>query len=107
MAINGVTYGTSSVLNQSVLNLKNQLTTLQAQLTTGQKSTTYAGMGTAEGFAIAARGAPVDGCPATSDSAATIQIHPSPASEDPSATHQTAAKADSPIPPHYRCQLHT
>ena len=55
MAINGVTYGTSSVLNQSVLNLKNQLTTLQAQLTTGQKSTTYAGMGVNEGFAIAAR----------------------------------------------------
>src|SRR3984957_14979679 len=55
MAINGVTYGTSSVLNQSVLNLKNQLTTLQAQLTTGQKSTSYAGMGVNEGFAIAAR----------------------------------------------------
>jgi flagellar hook-associated protein 3 FlgL len=55
MAINGVTYGTSSVLNQSVLNLKNQMTVLQSQLTTGTKSTTYAGMGTNEGFAIAAR----------------------------------------------------
>jgi flagellin-like hook-associated protein FlgL len=55
MAINGVTYGTSSVLNQSVLNLKNQMTTLQSQLTTGEKSTTYAGMGVNEGFAIAAR----------------------------------------------------
>jgi flagellar hook-associated protein 3 FlgL len=55
MAINGVTYGTSSVLNQSVLDLKNQLTTLQSQLTTGKKSTTYAGMGVNEGFAIAAR----------------------------------------------------
>jgi len=55
MAINGVTYGTSSILNQSVLNLKNQMTTLQSQLTTGEKSTTYAGMGVNEGFAIAAR----------------------------------------------------
>src|SRR6202051_2130978 len=55
MAINGITYGTSSVLNQSVLSLKNQMTALQAQLTTGEKSTTYAGMGVNEGFAIAAR----------------------------------------------------
>jgi len=50
--INGVNYGTS-VLNQSVTNIKNQLTVLQAQLTTGTKSTTYAGMGVNEGFAIA------------------------------------------------------
>ena len=55
MAINGVTYGTSSVLNQSVLNLKSQMATLQSQLTSGEKSTTYAGMGVNEGFAIAAR----------------------------------------------------
>jgi hypothetical protein len=55
MAINGVTYGTSSVLNQSVLNLKTQMATLQSQLATGEKSTTYAGMGVNEGFAIAAR----------------------------------------------------
>ena len=55
MAINGITYGTSSVLNQSVTNLKNQMTALQSQLTTGEKSTTYAGMGVNEGFAIAAR----------------------------------------------------
>src|SRR5665213_479738 len=55
MAISGITYGTSSILNQSVLNLKNQMTTLQSQLTTGEKSTTYAGMGVNEGFAIAAR----------------------------------------------------
>src|SRR3984893_11677854 len=54
MAINSVGYGTS-VLNQSVLNLKNQMTTLQSQLTTGTKSTSYAGMGVNEGFAIAAR----------------------------------------------------
>jgi flagellar hook-associated protein 3 FlgL len=55
MAINGITYGTSSVLNQSVLNLKTQMATLQSQLATGEKSTTYAGMGVNEGFAIAAR----------------------------------------------------
>jgi flagellar hook-associated protein 3 FlgL len=54
MAINSVGYG-SSVLNQSVVNLSNQLTSLQAQLTSGKKSTSYAGMGTNEGFAIAAR----------------------------------------------------
>jgi hypothetical protein len=54
MAINGVSFG-NSVLNQSVLDLKNQLTTLQAQLTSGKKSTTYSGFGVNEGFAIAAR----------------------------------------------------
>jgi flagellar hook-associated protein 3 FlgL len=54
MAINSVGYGTS-ILNQSVLDLKNQLTLLQSQLTTGTKSTSYAGMGVNEGFAIAAR----------------------------------------------------
>jgi flagellar hook-associated protein 3 FlgL len=37
------------------LNLNNQLTTLQSQLTTGKKSTSYSGMGANEGFAIAAR----------------------------------------------------
>jgi flagellar hook-associated protein 3 FlgL len=54
MAITGVGYG-STILNQSVLNINNQLTTLQAQLTSGKKSTSYAGMGANEGFAIAAR----------------------------------------------------
>jgi flagellar hook-associated protein 3 FlgL len=54
MAINSVGYGTS-VLNQSVFDLKNQLTLLQSQLTSGTKSTSYAGMGVNEGFAIAAR----------------------------------------------------
>src|SRR4030081_2680032 len=54
MAINSVGYGTS-ILNQSVLNIKNQMTLLQSQLTTGLKSTSYAGMGANEGFAIAAR----------------------------------------------------
>src|SRR6266404_2676254 len=47
MAINSVSYG-SSVLNQSIVDLK-------TQLTTGKKSTSYAGMGVNEGFAIAAR----------------------------------------------------
>jgi len=55
MAINFNGYGTSSVLNQSVQSLKQQMTVLQSQLTTGTKSTTYAGMGVNEGFAIAAR----------------------------------------------------
>lgn len=54
MAINSVSYG-PTFLNQSLLNLNNQLTTLSSQLTTGKKSTSYAGMGTNEGFAIAAR----------------------------------------------------
>jgi flagellar hook-associated protein 3 FlgL len=54
MSISSVNYG-AAVLNQSVQDLKNQLTTLQSQLTTGTKSTTYSGMGVNEGFAIAAR----------------------------------------------------
>jgi flagellar hook-associated protein 3 FlgL len=54
MAINGVSFG-NSILNQSVLNIQNQLTTLQSQLTSGKKSNTYAGLGVNEGFAIAAR----------------------------------------------------
>lgn len=54
MAINSVGYGTT-ILNQSVLEIKNQLTLLQSQITTGLKSTSYAGMGANEGFAIAAR----------------------------------------------------
>jgi hypothetical protein len=39
----------------AVQNLNTQLANLSTQLATGQKSTSYAGMGTAEGFAIAAR----------------------------------------------------
>src|ERR1035437_3872675 len=54
MAINSVSYG-STILNQSLLNLNSQLATLQTQLTSGKKSTSYAGMGVNEGFAIAAR----------------------------------------------------
>jgi flagellar hook-associated protein 3 FlgL len=54
MAINGIGSSTS-LLGQSVLNIKNQLNNLQVQLASGEKSTTYSGMGTGEGFAIAAR----------------------------------------------------
>jgi len=54
MAINSVSY-TGSALGQAVLNINNQLTNLSTQLATGEKSTTYAGMGVNEGFAIAAR----------------------------------------------------
>jgi flagellar hook-associated protein 3 FlgL len=54
MAINSVSYG-PTFLNQSMVNLNNQLTILQSQLTTGKKSTSYVGMGVNEGFAIAAR----------------------------------------------------
>lgn len=55
MAINSLSYAGSQILNQSVQALKSQMTVLQSQLTTGNKSTTYAGMGVNEGFAIAAR----------------------------------------------------
>ena len=54
MSVSSINYG-ASVLGQSVQNLNNQLTTLSSQLSTGVKSTTYAGMGVNEGFAIAAR----------------------------------------------------
>lgn len=54
MAINGISYG-SSLLGQSVLNLKSQLDELQTQLASGKKSTVYSGMGVNEGFAIFAR----------------------------------------------------
>jgi flagellar hook-associated protein 3 FlgL len=54
MAISGTGFG-SSLLNQSVLNIKSELNNLQSQLATGEKSTTYSGMGVNEGFAIAAR----------------------------------------------------
>jgi flagellar hook-associated protein 3 FlgL len=54
MAITGIGFP-SSPLAQSILNLNNQLTTLSEQLASGEKSTTYSGMGSNEGFAIAAR----------------------------------------------------
>jgi flagellar hook-associated protein 3 FlgL len=46
---------TNILLGQSIVDLKNQLDTLQTQLATGRKSTVYSGMGINEGFAIFAR----------------------------------------------------
>src|SRR5579871_3494307 len=54
MSIASLNYG-SSVLGQSVQNINQQLTNLSTELSTGVKSTNYAGMGPDEGFAIAAR----------------------------------------------------
>ena len=54
MSITSINYG-SSLLGQSVRNINNQLADLSTQLSTGLKSTNYAGMGVNEGFAIAAR----------------------------------------------------
>jgi flagellar hook-associated protein 3 FlgL len=54
MAINSIGFS-GSLFGQAVLNLNNQLTNLSTQLATGEKSTTYAGMGINEGFAVAAR----------------------------------------------------
>jgi flagellar hook-associated protein 3 FlgL len=54
MAINSMS-SSATLLGQSVANIKTQLNTLQVQLATGEKSTTYSGMGVGEGFAIAAR----------------------------------------------------
>jgi flagellar hook-associated protein 3 FlgL len=55
MAINSIGFG-GSLFGQAVQNLNTQLTNLSTQLATGEKSTTYSGMGLGEGFAIAARG---------------------------------------------------
>jgi flagellin-like hook-associated protein FlgL len=54
MSINSINYS-SSVLGQSIRNINQQLTDLSAQLSTGKLSQNYSGMGTNEGFAIAAR----------------------------------------------------
>jgi flagellar hook-associated protein 3 FlgL len=54
MAINSIGFN-NSLFGQAVLNLNNQLTNLSTQLATGEKSTTYSGMGSGESFAIAAR----------------------------------------------------
>ena len=54
MAISSIGFN-NSLFGQAVLNLNNQLTNLSTQLATGEKSTTYSGMGSGEGFAIAAR----------------------------------------------------
>jgi flagellar hook-associated protein 3 FlgL len=55
MAINPIIGPGGSLFGQAVQNLNNQLTTLSTQLATGEKSTTYSGIGPGEGFAIAAR----------------------------------------------------
>jgi flagellar hook-associated protein 3 FlgL len=55
MAINPIIGPGGSLFGQAVQNLNNQLTTLSTQLATGEKSTTYSGIGPNEGFAIAAR----------------------------------------------------
>jgi flagellar hook-associated protein 3 FlgL len=54
MSINGIGFN-NSLFGQAVQNLNSQLTNLSTQLATGEKSTTYAGVGPGEGFAIAAR----------------------------------------------------
>ena len=54
MSINSVGFG-GTLFGQAVQNLNTQLTSLSTQLATGEKSTSYSGMGTGEGFAIAAR----------------------------------------------------
>ena len=54
MAITSIGFN-NSLFGQAVQNLNNQLTNLSTQLATGEKSTTYSGMGSGEGFAIAAR----------------------------------------------------
>ena len=55
MSINSVS--SSSPLALAILNLNNQMTNLSTQLATGEKSTSYAGMGSNEGFAIAPQSA--------------------------------------------------
>jgi flagellar hook-associated protein 3 FlgL len=54
MAINSLG-GSSPLLNQSILNIQNELNTAQLQLSTGEKGTTYSAMGSGEEFAISAR----------------------------------------------------
>ncbi len=55
MAINTIIGAGGSLFGQAVQNLNTQLTSLSTQLATGEKSSTYSGMGVGEGFAIAAR----------------------------------------------------
>ena len=54
MSISSINYG-SSLLGLSVRNISDQLADLSTQLSSGVKSSSYAGMGTNEGFAITAR----------------------------------------------------
>lgn len=52
MTVSGVSSNISPLL-QSILNIDKQLNTLQQQLSSGQKSTTYAGLGSQSGIAVA------------------------------------------------------
>lgn len=54
MSISSINYS-SSVLGAQIRNINQQLTDLSTQLSTGKLSQNYSGMGTNEGFAIAAR----------------------------------------------------
>jgi len=54
MSVSSINYA-SSLLGLSVQNINNQLSNLSTQLSSGVKSSNYAGMGVDEGFAIAAR----------------------------------------------------
>jgi flagellar hook-associated protein 3 FlgL len=54
MSISSINYG-SSLLGLSVRNINNKLADLSTQLSSGVKSSSYAGMGADEGFAVAAR----------------------------------------------------
>src|SRR6202043_3719979 len=54
MTISSINYG-SALLGLSLQKNNNQLSNLSTELSSGVKSTNYAGMGVSEGFAIAAR----------------------------------------------------
>src|ERR1700742_4423891 len=54
MSVSSINYA-SSLLGQSVQNINKQLADLSTQLSSGVKSTNYAGMGVNESIAIAAR----------------------------------------------------
>src|ERR1700750_2183017 len=54
MTINGIGFN-NALFGLAVTNLSSQMNDLSTQLATGQKSTSYAGMGINEGFAVAAR----------------------------------------------------
>ena len=47
--------GTSAAMIQSLVSLRSQLDDLTRQISTGQKSTTYAGLGSQRGVAVSLR----------------------------------------------------
>src|SRR5262245_34925548 len=73
MSISSINYS-SSVLGQQVRNINQQLTELSAQLSTGKLSQNYSGMGTNEGFAIAAR-AQMSNIAAYTDTITTVKVN--------------------------------